>query len=632
MAEVSRFDDARSASLKQAAFENGDLIVSYLEQLGVDAVFAYPGGAIEPLLNGLARSERRGGTKLIVARHEAGAAFMAHGYHLESGRLGVCASTTGPGATNLVTGVANAFANDVPMLVITPQSPLPRDGRRSFQESSSTGVNTLGIFQQITHYNTLVTHIEQLEHKLVSAILAAHRARGPVHLSVPLDIMRAGAVVSQPGVDLAPLVQPDAVFGSDSVGQLKDALQQAKQVVFLLGDRAAPGVETIMQLAAVLDAKIISTPHGKGLISAYHSRFQGIIGFAGHQDAETALADPAVDCVVAVGVTFGEWAAPRPDAHLVDPRMIHVDSLDRAFIESHAGKLHVQGDVAAVFSRLLTDITDERLGRPHNLSLITQHQGESTGEQPKLDFPDLPESLRPNFELDSPEAFVSTQSLIKPQRLMRELPRLFAGRGRFLADSGNSVIWAIHYLHPLDRRTRGRRQAEDRRGGPRPDKSERRAGGRRATSGRLFHGSMEFASMGWGIGAAVGLAAADPATPVILLVGDGSLLMNGQEMTVALQHNLKVVFVVLNDGCIGTVKHGQRLSGAEPVGFELPKVDFAAMAEAMGVSGIKIGNLNDLLALDAGAICARQGPTVIDVAIDPEEVPPMGARMKWLGK
>ena len=138
--------------------------------------------------------------------------------------------------------------------------------------------------------------------------------------------------------------------------------------------------------------------------------------------------------------------------------------------------------------------------------------------------------------------------------------------------------------------------------------------------------------MGWGIGAAVGLAAADPETPVVLLVGDGSVLMNGQEITVALQQNLKVIFVILNDGCIGTVKHGQRLSGAEEVGFELPSVDFAGMAAAMGVSGINVRSLDELLALDVDEVCNRNGPTVIDVLIDPEEVPPMGARMKWLGK
>jgi len=409
-------------------------------------------------------------------------------------------------------------------------------------------------------------------------------------------------------------------------------LKSAARPVFLVGDRAFSAMSAIRQLAVLYDAKIVATPHGKGVISAYHPNFGGVIGFAGHSSAEKALADPAVDCVIAVGVTFGEWASPRPDGQLVDSRMIHVDSLARAFVDSHAGRMHVHGEVATIFLNLLRETNAERFSGPQGVVSIDEARAALQSDALSLAYAEVPATLTPSCELDSLSAFNSDQPLIKPQRLMHELSRQFAGRGRFLADSGNSVIWAIHYLNPLDRRMEDRRLFQDRRNSTRSDLPDRRSSGRRTTSGRLFHGSMEFAAMGWGIGAAVGLAAGDPDTPVVVLVGDGSLLMNGQEMTVALQHHLKVIFVVLNDGCIGTVKHGQRLSGAEQVGYELPAVDFAAMATAMGVSGIKVATLDDLLALDVDAICDQDGPTVIDVAIDPEEVPPMGARMKWLGK
>ena len=170
--------------------EFGDLLINYLEQLGVEYIFGIPGGAIEPLYNALARSEARGGPRAIVARHETGAAFMADGYSRNTGKLGVCCATTGPGATNLITGVASAYENNIPLLVITAQTALSTFGRGAFQESSCTGVNTVGIFEHCTRYNTLISHVDQFETKLATAIMTAFQApMGTVNIRVPLDVM-----------------------------------------------------------------------------------------------------------------------------------------------------------------------------------------------------------------------------------------------------------------------------------------------------------------------------------------------------------------------------------------------------------------------------------------------------------
>jgi acetolactate synthase-1/2/3 large subunit len=136
--------------------------------------------------------------------------------------------------------------------------------------------------------------------------------------------------------------------------------------------------------------------------------------------------------------------------------------------------------------------------------------------------------------------------------------------------------------------------------------------------------------MGWGLGAGVGTALGSPDMPVVVLTGDGSMLMNGQEITVALQHRLTVIFVVLNDGGLGTVKHGQRLAGAERVGFELPDIDFAAMASAMGIEACRIRSPEDLRAVNFDEICGQRRPYLLDILIDPEEVLPLGGRMKAL--
>ena len=172
--------------------ENGDLILNYLDRLGIEYVFGVPGGSIEPFYNALARSERNGGPKAILARHEAGAAFMADGYARATGKIGVCCATSGPGATNLITGVANAYSDSISLLVITAQPAIEKFGLGAFQEGSCTGINTMSMFESCTRYNTLVSHSAQLETKLLQAISYTKSNRpGPAHLSIPLDIMRA---------------------------------------------------------------------------------------------------------------------------------------------------------------------------------------------------------------------------------------------------------------------------------------------------------------------------------------------------------------------------------------------------------------------------------------------------------
>jgi acetolactate synthase-1/2/3 large subunit len=191
---------------------------------------------------------------------------------------------------------------------------------------------------------------------------------------------------------------------------------------------------------------------------------------------------------------------------------------------------------------------------------------------------------------------------------------------RFLADTGNSVSWATHYLHPKDRRLSERRLGGNRKRGP----------GRRKSDGSWLRVTMNFAPMGWAIGGAIGTAAANPDVPVVCITGDGSLLMNGQEVSVAVAERQTILFVVLNDRALGMVKHGQRLAGAEQIGCDLPPTDFAALARALGAEAHTIHGPEDLAKIDIEAICDRKGPTLLDVLIDPDEVPPMNVRMRVL--
>lgn len=592
-----------------APLDMADLLVAYLEQLGIEYVFGIPGGAIEPMYNAMARSERRGGLRHVLARHEAGAAFMADGYARETGKVGVCISTSGPGATNMITAVATAYDNSVPMLVITGQPALPSFGRHPLQESACTGVNVLGMFRHCTRYNSLVSHPKQLETKLVTALQRAIRKRGPVHLSVPVDVFRQAADVSVPSYDLANLLRPASLVDDDAVEHLRAKLARSRKVVLLIGGWCGEAIHSILQFAVLKGATFVTTPDGKGLVSPQHPLFRGVFGFGGHQSAEDELNDPSVDLILAIGASMGEWNTGGWSKHLLNDRLVHIDELEDHLARTPMASLHMRGSIRAIFNRLIERIDDIRIGAD-----VPAAERPGTLDAYKFD----PDSI-----LAAPNAYNSDATPIKPQRLMRELSRMFPPTTRFLADTGNSVAWATHYLQPLDRRMGERRLA----GGER-----KRSPGQRQTFGGWLRVTMNFAAMGWAIGGAVGTAIANPSVPVVCITGDGSLLMNGQEISVAVAEQLTVIFVILNDRALGMVKHGQRLAGAERVGCDMPATDFALLGRALGAHGHTIRSAADLADLDMQAICSRPGPTVLDVYIDPEEVPPMNARMRVLAE
>ncbi|MDD5383519.1 MAG: thiamine pyrophosphate-binding protein [Gallionella sp.] len=560
-----------------------DLLVAYLEQIGVEYVFGVPGGAIEPLYNALARSARRGGPRPVVARHETGAAFMADGYARESGRIGVCCATSGPGSTNLITGVACACENEIPMLVITAQPSLHLLGRGAMQESAGMGgIDTVSMFRTCTRYSALISHPDQLERQLTTALLSAYQPTpGPVHLSIPVDVQRS-LMKSGPAYDLAHLLLPPSAVDDAAVRELQAQLAQAHRVVILIGSGCGEAIDLILELAETIGAVFVVTPDAKGLVSPSHSAYRGVFGFAGHRSADAAMENKGVDLILAVGTDISEFSSNGWCESLLNNRLMHIDSCEVHLLRSPMARLHVRGRIRPVFERLL--------------DMMRQNGGKSLAAT---------SARKPADALmDDPAKQVSDTAPIKPQYLMRELGRRCPPDTRFLADTGSSIAWAIHYLDLHDHQ---------------------------ASAGGWLRVTMNFAPMGWAIGGAVGTALANPAAPVACITGDGSLLMNGQEMTVALAEKLCVLFVILNDAALGMVKHGQRLAGAEQIGVELPPVDFRLLAESMGIPGHMIRSAEDFDSLDLDAILRNPGPTVLDVRIDKEEVPPMGLRIKILG-
>ncbi len=595
-ANDSQVFDVSKNSFAQA-YEVGDLLVSYLEYIGVEYVFGIPGGAIEPLYNALSRSAERGGPRAVVARHETGAAFMADGYARNSGNLGVCCATAGPGATNLITGVASAYDNHSPLLVITAQTALENFGRNAAQESGDTGINTVAMFEPCTHYSTLVSHVNQFEQKLASAIMTAFRSpMGPAHLSIPLDVLRATSPVNYPSNDLANLLWKPQPVDNESVEILAKELSSSKKIVFIIGEGCLYGIGSILNVAMSVNAKIVTTPHAKGLVSPFHPLFCGVLGFAGHDSAIEAI-DDEVDTIVAVGTTLSETASNTWDQKVLNQRLIHIDSSEDNLMHSPMARLHVRGDVAKIFEEVENSFDIKKIATSNDRGSSISRSNEHKKSE-----------LKRSFKVLEENKCIDNSSPVKPQRLMTLLPKIFPPETKYLCDSGNSMAWSIHYLHPYDRRVAGSRDEH----------------------GGLFWTCLEFGSMGWAIGSSIGTSLANDKHPVVCLTGDGSMLMCGGEVTVALQEKLPVFFIILNDSEYGMVKHGQNLGGGEHVGYELPKIDFVQYAESMGITGRLIRSIEDLENLNIKELMTK-GPVILDVRIDKEEVPPISNRIKALG-
>ena len=572
-------------------WDNADLIVEYLKILEVDYVFGVPGGAIEPLFNALARGAKHGSPKIIVARHEAGAAFMAEGYARETGKLGVCCATTGPGSTNLLTGVASAFADNVPVLVITAQTPLPKFGRNALQESSCTAIDTVAIFRHCTRYSTLISHTEQIQTKLIAAIMAANRIpNGPVHISIPSDILRQLAISSSK-IKVGRLVQEFTLTDNGAVEKLTAMLSNTWRVALFLGKGCGSAIDEIMEFSDLTHAPIVTGPAGKRWVDGFHSRYRGVYGFAGHQSAQETMEDDTIDLLIAVGTPITELGTSGWHSHLLGDRLVHIDSTVEHFSRTPMAQHHVCGDLKSIFKQLNANIRQGlKWGRswgsvdPIQLRFLEKKSSATNhGYQ---------------ITVNAPEACYSDAIPLKPQRVVTELSRNIPSNFRLHLDAGNTWAWFTHYCH------------------------------RKNAQGH-YHIAMGFGSMGWAIGASIGTCFGSE-QPSVCITGDGSYLMSGQEITVALQHKIPVIFVVLNDSALGMVKHGQKLGGAEEIGFELPDINYAMMAQAMGIESLTVKTPQELVEIDWQRLGKKQGPTMINLIIDPNEVPPMSQRVKGL--
>ena len=550
-------------------FTGAQLIVHLLERQGITIVAGIPGGTVLPLYDALSQSTQ---IRHVLARHEQGAGFIAQGMARTQGKPAVCMACSGPGATNLVTAIADARLDSIPLICITGQVPSSMIGTDAFQE-----VDTYGISIPITKHNYLVRDISELPQVISDAFRIAQSGRpGPVWIDIPKDVQTAEIeidVLPEPG-DRAPAPE----FSAESVRDAAAMINAAKRPVLYLGGGAINAAEEIRQFAEKANLPTTMTLMALGMLPKAHPLSLGMLGMHGARSTNYILQE--ADLLIVMGARFDDRAIGKTEQFCPNAKIIHVD-IDRAEL----GKIKqphvaIQGDVAEVLAQLIpqTDATERADWR----QLVADLQREFPGAIPTEGDP-----LSHYGLINAVAACVDDSAIIT-------------------TDVGQHQMWTAQ-AYPLNR--------------PR----------QWLTSGGL-------GTMGFGLPAAVGAALANPDRKVICFSGDGSLMMNIQEMATAAENQLDVKIILMNNEALGLVHQQQSLFYKQGVfAATYPgMINFMQIAAGFGLHTCDLNAEEDAHAALQAAI-SRPGPALIHVRIDPEQkvypmVPPGAANTEMVGE
>ena len=560
-----------------------DVFLRYLEAEGTTHVFGIPGGLLHPLM---AAIESTSALTLVVTKHEEGAAFMADGFARTTGKLAVCAGTSGPGATNLVTGVACAFADGVPMLVVTGQAASHSLGRGAAQETAREDIDIVEMFRPITKYSAMVTSAGTFSHHLRRALRQALTGRrGPVHLNVPVDLWERSA--EEDWFDPCTYRPDTRAFDRLAVQRAAEALLAARYPVMLVGSgvAAARAEEHLRVLAELIRARVATSPRAKGIFPEDDPLSLGIFGNAGHRDARDTILGNHVDVLFTVGTSLGEtstfnWTPRlRPSGALIQLD-IDADRIGR----NYPVNIPLVGDAQAILVELAYHIHRRiRDGVP---------SASRWGESLPLE--------RGHDRYDSALARTSDDVPLTPERWRVDLEEVLPDDATIFSDIGAHMLFNMHHL--CIRR------------------------------GQRFFINLGFGSMGHGTVAPIGAALATPDRPIFALVGDGCFAMNGMELITAAELDLPVIWIVESNNMHGITWHCSKLlSRGTPMRAAVYKrpLEVAALARAMGLHARVVdrpGQMQDAVR----ELVRVQGPGVIEVRVDPTVVPPLGERAKAL--
>lgn len=548
-----------------------EVIIKALEQEGVEVIFGYPGGAVIPIYDKLYDSS----IKHVLVRHEQAAAHAADGYARATGRTGVVIATSGPGATNLVTGIANAWMDSIPMVVFTGQVALAAIGRDSFQEADITGITL-----PIVKHSYLVRDVNKLASTIKAAFqLASTGRRGPVLIDIPKDVQTAEVEFDYPEqVSFRGYRLPAEPSAAQIYQAVKTIGLSRRPVIYAGGGVIASGAaEELKEFAEKTRIPVTTTLMGKGAIPEDHPLSLGMVGMHGTYYANYAVSHS--DLLIAVGARFDDRVTGRLDTFATQAKVIHID-IDAAELGKNVRPHHIlNGDAKLVLQELLS-----RVEIPQTKEWLDQIAV---------------------WKKEHPLSYCQDGDKIKPQYVIEQLRKLAGENAVVTTEVGQNQMWAAQYY--------------------------------KVSKPGTFISSGGLGTMGFGLPAAVGAQIGRPDDLVISISGDGSFQMNLQELATIVQQQLPIKIIILNNGYLGMVRqwqelfHNKRYSQTELI----PVPDFVKLAEAYGIAGYRVQSPEEVGPVLEQAL-NHPGAVVVDIVIDREEnvypmVPAGGTLTKMIG-
>jgi acetolactate synthase-1/2/3 large subunit len=542
-----------------------EMVIRALQDQGVEHIFGYPGGAVLPIYDALFHQDK---VKHILVRHEQGAVHAAEGYARSSGKVGVVLVTSGPGATNAVTGLADAMMDSIPLVCITGQVPTHLIGSDAFQEC-----DTVGITRHCTKHNYLVKSIEDLPRILHEAFYVASNGRpGPVVVDLPKDIQFTPGSYSRPLNNQHKTYRPTVKGDLDKIRAAIELMANAKRPVFYTGGgviNSGPHAASLLrELVRLTGFPITSTLMGLGAYPASDPQFLGMLGMHGTYEANLAMHE--CDVMINIGARFDDRITGRLDAFSPYSKRIHVDIDPSSINKNVKADLPIIGDCAHVLEDMV------RLWR------------QTAPQIDKVALKDWKAKIE-GWRARNCLAYRPSTDVIKPQYAIQRLYELTKGRETYVTtEVGQHQMWAAQYF-----------KFED------PN--------RWMTSGGL-------GTMGYGLPAAIGAQLANPKALVVDIAGEASILMNMQEMSTAVQYRLPVKIFILNNEYMGMVRQWQELlhGGRYSQSYSESLPDFVKLAEAYGGVGMRCDKPADLDAAITEMINVNR-PVIFDCIVDKTE-------------
>ena len=540
----------------------GEAIIESLKNMGVKTIFGYPGGQTIPFYDMLYDSDM----EHILVRHEQCAAHAADGYARASGRVGVCLATSGPGATNLVTGIATAYMDSSPIVAITGQVPTHLIGNDAFQEA-----DIIGITMPIVKHSYQPKDPDLIPSMIKSSFeIAASGRPGPIVIDVPKEVQEGELTKFDDSIIETPGYNPTTKGNIRQIKKARDLIKQAKRPIILAGAGViiSNACCELKKLAKTINAPVMTSLLGKGAIDETDELALGMLGMHGRKVSNDSVNES--DLLIAIGVRFSDRTTGRLDSFVPDTKVIHID-IDPAEIGKNVHvDLPIVGDARNVLSSLNNLLEGYKVSDDVNnwTDMIKQRKQDLL---PRVTYDEVP---------------------LKPQSVIKEIAEVLTPESILTTDVGQNQMWAAHFYD--------------------------------TQKPRKFISSGGLGTMGFGFPSAIGAKVACPDDPVVSINGDGGFLMVCQELATVREYDIPVIAVVLENRTLGMVyqwqsllyneRHSQTLLGNSP--------DFVKLAESFGVNGVRITKPGETKEALSKAIKDNE-PILLNVVIDSEEALPM---------